>query len=159
MRKLWLLAAAASLLLVARAPLAQAQDASVVASCGSITLPVGYAQAPVVQNTSGQLCTVASVTIASAVVTPTDKAGTLTTGGTAQTAIAANASRKGWCIQNPTTATEVLYVRSGTAATTATGVVLAAGAQACNPSGIIDQGIISVIAATTGHTWLGTEYQ
>ena len=92
-------------------------------------------------------------------VTPTDRAGTITTGGTAQTAIAANASRKGWCIQNPPGATESLQVRSGAAATATTGVTVPAGQQACNPPGIVDVGIVSVFAATTNHKWQGTEYQ
>src|SRR5579872_5167068 len=43
-------------------------------------------------------------------VTPTDRGGTLTTGGTAQNAMASNVSRRGGWIQNPSDATEPLYV-------------------------------------------------
>lgn len=91
--------------------------------------------------------------------TATDKSGTITLGGTAQTAIAANTSRKGWCIQNPSNATEVLYVRVGATATTTTGVQLAAGQQACNPALVVETALVSVLAATTSHQWYGTEWQ
>jgi len=58
MRKLWLLAASLSLLLVAKAPtVAHAQDASVVATCGTLSLPTGYAVAPLTQDQTGTLCT------------------------------------------------------------------------------------------------------
>ena len=49
-------------------------------------------------------------------VTSTDDSGTITTGGSYQTIIAASGSRKGCSIQNPTTATEVLNVKFGTMA-------------------------------------------
>lgn len=101
---------------------------------------------------------VGSVTTKPFAVTPTNKSGTIASGGTAQTAIAANASRQGWCIQN-LDATEVMYVRSGAAATTGTGTKLGPGAQACNAPGLIDQGNISVIAATTAHAFSGFELQ
>lgn len=92
-------------------------------------------------------------------VTTTDKAGTLTSGGAAQTAIASNASRKGWCIQNPVSATEDLFVRVNGTASATTGVDLSPGFQACNLPGLIDTAAVSVFAATTSHTWLGSEVQ
>jgi hypothetical protein len=89
----------------------------------------------------------------------TDKGGTLTAGNVAQNAIASNASRKAWCIQNDPTATETLFVRvNGTAGTTA-GIALAPGGQACNAPGSIDTAAVSVFAATTGHRWYGFEGQ
>lgn len=91
--------------------------------------------------------------------TSTDRGGTLTTGGAAQAAIVLNTSRKGWCIQNPSDATEVLYVRSSGTASATTGVQLAAGQQACSPALMTDTAAISVFAATTGHRWFGTEWQ
>jgi hypothetical protein len=92
-------------------------------------------------------------------VTTTDKAGTITTGGTAQQAIAANASRKMWCIQNPPAATESLNVRVNGTASATTGVGLMPGTQACGTTGYIDTAAVSVFAATTGHQWLGWEAQ
>lgn len=100
-----------------------------------------------------------TVTPSPLVVSTTDRSGTITLGGTAQPAMAANASRKGWCVQNPPTATEVLVVRaSGTATATASNI-LSAGAQTCNSAGLIDQGAISVFAATTAHAYSAWEAQ
>lgn len=92
-------------------------------------------------------------------VTGTDNSSTIATGGADQTAIALNASRKGWCVQNPPDATETMNVRVGAAATTSTGVKLAAGQQACNAPGLVDTRAVHVIAATTGHAYLATEWQ
>lgn len=91
--------------------------------------------------------------------TPTDKGGTITSGGAAQTAISSNASRKIWCIQNDPAATEILSVRSNGTASATAGIILSAGAQACSPSGQTDTAAISVFAATTGHRWFGFEGQ
>lgn len=88
---------------------------------------------------------------------PTDKYGTITVGGTAQTAIAANPYRLKWCIQNDPSETENLTVRSGAAASATSGTVLTPGTQACNPPDVIDRGIVSVLAATTGHKFRGFE--
>lgn len=143
------------------APHARAQ-ASGVASCGGETIPPGYGNTYPTVDATGRLCdngSGGSVIVNPVVVTPTDKSGTVTSGGTAQTAIALNTSRKGWCITNPPTATENLQVRSGAVATSTTGIAIAPGQQACNPPGLIDQGLISVLGATTSHAWLGVEYQ
>lgn len=96
-------------------------------------------------------------------VTPTNKGGTMTTGGTAQTAVASNVSRRGGWIMNDPTATENLCISSTTSATT-TG----ANDDTCLPpgasysfiqEGLIIQTAISVNAATTGHRWLSVETQ
>lgn len=112
---------------------------------------------------NGYLCVTSagggSVTTTPVVVTTTDRGGTITAGTTAQTAIAANTSRKGWCIQNDPAATESLWVRANGAASATTGAELVAGAQACNQAGTIDQTAISVYAVTTGHRWFGSETQ
>lgn len=91
--------------------------------------------------------------------TTTDKSGTITTGGVAQTAIALNAPRKGWCIQNPPTATENLSVRVGGTASATTGTMLSPGQQACNQAALTDTAAISIFAATTGHVYTGFELQ
>lgn len=90
--------------------------------------------------------------------TPTDRGGTITTGGTAQTAIAANPARKNAVCQNPVSATEDLFVSlTGSATTTGSGdyADLAPGGSA-TILGVTD---VSVNAATTGHTYLCTEWQ
>ena len=92
-------------------------------------------------------------------VTGTDKSGSISSGGVAQNAIASNSSRRGWCIQNPPTATEVLYVRDSGTASATTGVALGAGQQVCNSPGITATAAISVFAATTSHAYTGVEYQ
>lgn len=93
------------------------------------------------------------------VVTTTDRSGTITSGGVAQTAIALNASRKTWCIQNPTTATEALYVRINGTASATTGNSLVAGAQVCNQPNVIDTAAVSVFATTTSHVFTASETQ
>jgi hypothetical protein len=121
----------------------------------TITNPVG------VKGADGSA--IASVTnpvpVAPASVSTTDKAGTLTSGGTAQNAIASNASRKGWCIMNDPLASETLYVRANGTASATTGIPLGAGVQACSSPSLIDTAAISVYAATTSHRWYGFEVQ
>ncbi len=96
----------------------------------------------------------------------TDKSGTVTTGGAAQNAIASNYLRKGWCIQNPGTATlqgistaESLFVRVDGTASTTTGIELAPGQEACSAPNQTDATAISVYGATTAHAWKGFEIQ
>lgn len=92
-------------------------------------------------------------------VTTTDKAGSISSGGVAQTAIASNASRKGWCVQNPSAATEDLFVRANGTASATTGLDLPPGQQVCSGPTQVDTSAISVFAATTAHTFLGQEVQ
>jgi hypothetical protein len=99
------------------------------------------------------------VSSAPLVVVTTDKSGAITTGGTAQAAIAANTSRKAWCIQNDPAATETLWVRVNGTAAANVGTGLSPGAQVCNPPGMIDTAAVSVFAATTAHKWSGSEQQ
>ena len=123
----------------------------VIADTGSTTAVTALPALPAGTNSIGAVLPVS--------VTTTDKAGTITTGGTAQNAIASNVSRRGWCIQNPSTATESLYVRLNGTASATTGMELAAGAQACNAPGQIDTSAVSVFAATTSHAFKGFEVQ
>lgn len=94
-----------------------------------------------------------------ATVTTTDKSGTITAGGTAQVAIASNASRRAWCIQNDPAATEPLYVRVNGTAASGIGAALSPGDQACSSGNIVDTAGVSVFAATTGHVFEGFEKQ
>lgn len=89
----------------------------------------------------------------------TDKGGTITSGGVAQSAIASNASRKSWCVQNDPAATEILSVRLNGTASATTGTILQPGYQACSQPGLLDTAAVSVFAATTGHRWFGFEGQ
>lgn len=125
--------------------------ASVNVTGGTGTL-AGVAGSPVSGSSSGGG---APVTITPQVVATTDISSTISAGGTAQTAITSNSSRKGWCIQNPPGATEVLDVRVNGTASLVTGTVLSPGAQACNSPGLTDPSAISVYATTTGHIYNG----
>lgn len=83
----------------------------------------------------------------------TDKSGTITTGGTAQTAAAANTSRKYLFIQNPSTAPGSLWFSTVTTAVAASpSIELVPGAS--DATGVFcPTGAVSVIAATTGHAF------
>lgn len=101
----------------------------------------------------------ASITATPLVVVTTDKSGTISSGGAAQTAIALNASRKGWCIQDLSTAIESLFIRVNGVASPTTGVEIMPGKQACNAPGLVDPAAVSIYAATTGHVYTAQEVQ
>lgn len=135
------------------------------ASAQSVTVQdgwSGFGNAPLLKvNSDGSLNISGSGSTSPAplAVTTTDKSGTVTLGGTAQAAIALNASRKAYCVQNPPTATEVLTVRVNGTASATTGVILSAGSQACSLPGLIDTAAVSVFAATTAHAFTAWEAQ
>lgn len=89
----------------------------------------------------------------------TDRSGTITTGGTAQNAMAANSSRKYLLIRNPTTATAPLWFNFTTAAvvTGSPSIRLDPGDSFIMESGFVSTEAISVIAATTGHAFTAKE--
>ncbi len=104
------------------------------------------------------------------VVTPTDRSGSITTGGTSKQLAAANALRRGLVIQNPCTATEQgiataenLYVATGGAAATTTNGNYAnlapCGSASLDYNNHVDQTQVNVNAATASHKWNATEYQ
>lgn len=82
-----------------------------------------------------------------------DASDTITAGGTAQEALAANSGRKFLMIQNPTTASEDLWFSlTGTAAVDTEGSYsLAAGGAMAFEGPFLPSNAVSVIAATTGH--------
>jgi hypothetical protein len=99
-------------------------------------------------------------TIAPLAVAPTDCGGTITTGGAAQTAAAADSSRKSLLIENPVAATEDLF-GSVTGAATTTGAgdyfdLAPGGSATLTLAGTVIQAAVSVNAATTGHRFLCT---
>jgi hypothetical protein len=87
-------------------------------------------------------------------VTITDRSSTVTVGGTAQTAIAANIYRRFLFIQNPTTEIENLFVDFGaTAVGDGTDLTLVPGAAVLFDVAVPIE-LISVIAATSGHKFI-----
>lgn len=90
--------------------------------------------------------------------TLTDRSGTITSGGTAQSLAGSNASRKYLLIVNPITATEPLYVNFTTTAVAGSpSIGLNPGDSFVMENGFVSTEAISVIAATTSHTYTAKE--
>lgn len=96
---------------------------------------------------------------ASSPLASTNISGTVTTGGTFQQVLAQNSSRKGCLIENPTTATEALYIyasASGTASTTNAFSISPGSAFSCSSAGgTVIGDAVQVSATTTGHVFVG----
>lgn len=100
-------------------------------------------------------------------VAPTDCSGSITTGGTAQNAFTASATRHGFTIVNFDT-TEPLWVSfTGTAVANtvgsypiaaATATTFAGAGSFTSPLGFGMSTALSVVAATTGHKWSCTTW-
>jgi hypothetical protein len=87
----------------------------------------------------------------------TDRSGTITTGGTAQTLMAANANRKGWRIQN-LSPTDLWVNDKGAAAVAAQpSFKLAAGASYESAAFGASTAAISIFGATTGQSFEAME--
>jgi hypothetical protein len=87
--------------------------------------------------------------------TGTDRSGSITTGGTAQTLAALNNARRGLTIQNISTADMWINETGGTAAAnTAGSFQLTAG----NTAYISTRQAVSIIGATTGQKFSATEF-
>ncbi len=95
--------------------------------------------------------------------TPTDRGGTITSGGTSQTLAASNTSRKLLLVENPCNATEDLFIATAGAATVNGAGNYAdlgpCGSASLVVNGIVITGAVTVIAATTGHRFIATEAQ
>lgn len=87
---------------------------------------------------------------------------TITLGNTFQTLLAGSSKRQGCSIQNPTTATEVLYVNFGVlgSATTANSFSIPAGGSinCSNANGSLNGLAVNVTAATTSHAFVYTVF-
>jgi|GEM_PF-1991001 len=96
-------------------------------------------------------------TVSSVGVTYTDRSGTITAGGTAQQMAAANASRKGYFIQNNSTSD--LWINSVTTAVLSQpSIKLPAGALYEAPANGVPVTAISIIGATTAQAFSAREY-
>jgi hypothetical protein len=99
----------------------------------------------------------ATFLIAGAIATRTDKSGTITTGGAAQTAIASNASRKGFEIQNQSSA-NLYFSTLATAVQGQPSVLIAPGQLYETPIGGSGTGAVSLIGPTTGQAYAAREW-
>lgn len=86
----------------------------------------------------------------------TDISGTITAGGSSQQISTAH-SRKYLLVQNPSSATESLWVNFGAAATVGQPSIEIAAGTALVLSSFIPSQTITVIAATTGHAFTAKE--
>lgn len=89
---------------------------------------------------------------------PADGSGTITTGGTFQQVFAQNLTRVGCFIQNPTSATEPLFIHWTTASpTTNNSASLGPGSSfSCGGNNTVVTGAIQVTATTTAHAFIAT---
>jgi hypothetical protein len=143
-----------------------ATDPAVVVTLSPNTGEVGTPATGVTQPTGGigisgwlsaiyqKLAGTLTVLTTAVGTTSTDASGTIATGGTYQTIVAASGTRKGCLIQNPATATEVFNVKFGTMANPFT--LLAGMSIGCSQGGIVLQDAVTATAATGGHAFSAT---
>lgn len=93
------------------------------------------------------------------IVTPVDKSGTITTGGTAQDVAAANTGRRGFWIQNNSNGALWVNEMGGTAAAAQPNVYLApnGGFWSMDMTGV-SASKISIYGATTGQAFSAREW-
>lgn len=88
---------------------------------------------------------------------PVSRSGTITTGGTAQTLMSANAARRGWTLQNLSTG-DIWVSDVGAAAASQPSLKVPAGALYETPAGYGSVGAVSVFGATTGQAFSAREW-
>lgn len=164
-RILFVLTALFALMLPAAAQVTPGSGgAIIVATCGTppVTYPAGQLF-PLTQDTTGKLCTSSaggapqSVKIVGNPVTYTDKSGTITSGGVAQTLMASNTSRNGFLLQNLSSGD--LWISSlGTAAANQPSLWLPAGAYYEPPLNGVPTAAISIFGATTSQAFAAREW-
>ena len=99
-----------------------------------------------------------SMSVVNAISTaPTGASGTITTGGTAQNAAAANASRRGFALQNNSVG-DLWFSTIATAVQSQPSFKLPPGAYYESPLFGGGVGAISIIGATTGQAFTGREW-
>lgn len=142
---------------------AQQSSARVLSTCGNIVYPAGSTSL-VTQDVNGRACGPASGTPGNpTVVAPTnalssDASGSVTTGGTYQTALVQNLTRKNCTIQNnDASKVEPLFVSIASSPTVANSYALQYGDSfSCTSGNVVMGDAIKVSAATTGHTFVET---
>ncbi len=90
-------------------------------------------------------------------ITPTDRSGSITAGGTAQQLMAANPSRRAWSIQNTSSGDLWVNEIGGTALLASPSIQVPAGALYESPASYASPSAISIIGATTGQTFTARE--
>ena len=126
----------------------------IVDSAGNIRLKAATTRNTFTPSSLANVAAAAMVEIAGGGGALTDASGTITLGGTAQTALALNANRKYLLIQN-LSATESLWVNfDGTAAVAGQPSIQLVGNGVFVWENVyIPTGAVSVLAATTSHPW------
>lgn len=97
------------------------------------------------------------VTMIGSGVSDTDRSGTITTGGTAQTLMAQNGSRRGFWVQNVSSG-DLWISTVGTAAASQPSMKIAAGALYESPAHGVSTAAISIYGATTGQAFSAREW-
>lgn len=95
--------------------------------------------------------------VAGATATRTNQSGTIATGGTAQTAIASNAARKGFEIQNQSVG-NLYFSTLAAAVPSQPSILLVPGAFYETPLGGAGTGAVSIVGATTGQAFAAREW-
>jgi hypothetical protein len=90
--------------------------------------------------------------------TLTDRSGTITLGGTAQTLMIANASRKGWLVQNNSAGTLWINEIGGTAVQAQPSISITAGSLYTSPTPGASNAAISIVGATTSQAYTAREW-
>jgi hypothetical protein len=91
-------------------------------------------------------------------VTPLDHSGTITSGGTAQTLMNANAYRTGYYIQNTSSADLWVDDKGGTAVQSQPSIKIPSGSLYENPPNGVTGTAISIIGGTTGQAFTAREW-
>jgi hypothetical protein len=138
---------------------------------GTVSLPTGAATAAkqpalgTAGTASSDVITVQGIASAVAIpvtyatATRTSRSGTITAGGTAQQLMAANTSRKGWCLQNNNTTGKIWFDETGaTAVASQPSIVLYPGDFYESPPGGATPTAISIIGDTTGMIFSAREW-
>lgn len=89
--------------------------------------------------------------------TLTDRSGTITTGGTAQQAMAANTSRKYLLIQNISDTNMWINFTTTAVQDSPSILLLANGGSLAQEAGFVSTEAVSIICATTGKKWTAKE--
>lgn len=99
----------------------------------------------------------AAFVVAPAAATYVNRSGTITAGGTAQVAMALNASRRGFSIQNNSTG-DLWFDTLATAVQSQPSICLSAGSLYETPYGGCPTGAVSIIGATTAQAFSAREW-